>query len=165
MTVHGFTTNRAPGARPALTFSTVEEAHTGLIERLSVLKPYRILYIADAQDLEERAEHLRRVLGAVLDYVGAIVVDTSHAAPGGSIDRKYLVGLISDLASDVAGSIANAADDPHSFAPLTVRPSTAARADEIVVTICSCSLRKSTQETITRCRRRTGSPSNFSRNT
>ena len=75
------------------------------------MKPYRILYIADARDLEERAEHLQQVLGAVLDYVGAIVVDTSHVAPGGSIDRKYLLGLISDLAGDVAGSIANAADD------------------------------------------------------
>jgi hypothetical protein len=75
------TTNRAPGARPASTFSTVEEAHTGLIERLAVLRPYRILYIADVQDLEERAEHLRQVLGAVLDYVGAIVADTSHVAP------------------------------------------------------------------------------------
>jgi hypothetical protein len=75
------------------------------------LRPYRILYIADAQDLGERAEHLQQVLGAVLDYVGAIVADTSHVAPGGSIDRKYLLGLISDLAGDVAGSIANAADD------------------------------------------------------
>jgi hypothetical protein len=105
------TTNRSPGARPAPTFSTVEEAHTGLIERLAVLKPNRILYIADAQDLEERAGHLQQVLGAVLDYVGAIVADTSHVAPGGSIDRKYLLSLISDLAGDVAGSIANAADD------------------------------------------------------
>jgi hypothetical protein len=46
-------------------------------------------------------------VGAVLDYVGAIVADTSHAAPGGSIDRKYLQGLISGLAG---GSIAHAAD-------------------------------------------------------
>jgi len=104
-------TNRAPGARPAPTFSTVEEAHTDLIERLVASKPYRILYIADAQDLEERAEHLQQILGAVLDYVGAIVSDTSHVAPGGSIDRKYLLGMISDLAGDVAASIANAADD------------------------------------------------------
>jgi hypothetical protein len=111
VTVHGSTTNRAPSARPAPAFSTVEEAHTGLIERLAVLKPYRILYIADARDIEERAEHLQQVLGAMLDYVGAIVADTSHVAPGGSIDRKYLLGLISDLAGDVAGSIANAADD------------------------------------------------------
>jgi hypothetical protein len=90
---------------------TVEEAHTGLIERLAVLKPYCILYIADVKDLEERVEHLEQVLGAVLDYVGAIVVDTSHVAPGGSIDCKYLLGWVSDLAGDVAGSIANAADD------------------------------------------------------
>jgi hypothetical protein len=33
------TTNRAPGARPAAAFSTVEEAHTGLIERLAGSKP------------------------------------------------------------------------------------------------------------------------------
>jgi hypothetical protein len=60
---------------------------------------------------EERAEHLQQVLGAVLDYVGAIVADTSQVAPGGSVDRKYLQGLISGLAGDVGGSIANAADD------------------------------------------------------
>jgi hypothetical protein len=104
-------TNRARGARPAPTFSTVKDAHADLIERLMALKPYRILYIGDAQDVEERAEHLRQILGAVLDYVGAILSDTSHVAPGGSIDRKYLLGMISDLADDVAGSIANAADD------------------------------------------------------
>jgi hypothetical protein len=98
-------------AHPALTFSTVEAAHTDLIERLAVLRPYRILYIADARELGERAQHLQQVLGAILDYVGAIVADTSQVAPGGSIDRKYLLGLISDLAGDVAGSIANAADD------------------------------------------------------
>jgi hypothetical protein len=65
---------------------------------------------ADARDIDERAEHLQLVLGAVLDYVGAIVTDMDHVAPGGSIDRKYLVGLISDVAGEVAGSISNAAD-------------------------------------------------------
>jgi hypothetical protein len=89
---------RASGVRPAPTFSSVEEAHAGLIERLAALKVYRILYIADARDLEERAEHLQQALGAVLDYLGGIVADTSHVAPGGSIDRKYLLGLISDVA-------------------------------------------------------------------
>jgi hypothetical protein len=47
----------------------------------------------------------------VHDYVGAILADTDHIAPGGSIDRKYLLGLISDVAGDVPGSIANAAED------------------------------------------------------
>jgi hypothetical protein len=101
--------NRAPDARPAPTFSTMEEAYSGVIERLAVSKPHRILYIANARDLEERAKHLQQILGAVLDYVGALVADTSHIAPGGSIDRKYLLGLISDVAGDVAGSISNAA--------------------------------------------------------
>jgi hypothetical protein len=105
------TTDRALGARPAPTFSTVEAAHTCLIARLSESKPHRILYIADAQDLEERAEHLQKVLGAVLDYVGAVVTDTDHVASGGSIDGKYLLGLISDVAGEVAGSISNAAED------------------------------------------------------
>jgi hypothetical protein len=74
------------------------------MKRLAGSKPLRILYIADAQDLAERAEHLQQVLGAVLDYVGAIVVDTSYVASGGSIDRRYLLGSISDVACDVAGS-------------------------------------------------------------
>ena len=47
----------------------------------------------------------------MLDYVGAIVTDTRHIYPGGSIDRKYLLSLISDLAGEVADAIANAADD------------------------------------------------------
>jgi hypothetical protein len=56
------TANPALGARPSPTFSTIEAAHTDLIERLAVLKPYRILYIADAQDLMERAQRLQQVL-------------------------------------------------------------------------------------------------------
>jgi hypothetical protein len=40
---------------------------------------------------EERAEHLRQVLGAVLDYGGAIVADTGHVATGKSINRKYVL--------------------------------------------------------------------------
>jgi hypothetical protein len=103
------TTDRAPGGRHAPTFSTVEAVHTGLIERLAGSKPRRILPIADAQDIEGRAEHLQQVVGAVLDYVGAIVTDMDHVAPGGSTHRKYLLGLISDVAGDVAGSITNAA--------------------------------------------------------
>jgi hypothetical protein len=38
---------------------------------------------ADARDLEERTEHLQQILGAVLDYAGAIVADTSHVVPAG----------------------------------------------------------------------------------
>jgi hypothetical protein len=104
-------TNRAPGARPAPDIlhcrggARRPDRTPGGVEAVS--HPF----IADPQNLTERDEHLEQVLDAVLDYVGAIVGDTSHVAPGGSIDRKYLLGLVSDLAGDVAGSIANAADD------------------------------------------------------
>jgi hypothetical protein len=70
------------------------------------LKPHQIRYCADRRDLEERAEHIEEVLSAVLDYVGVIVRDTAHVAPGGSIDQEYLLGLITYVASDVVGFIA-----------------------------------------------------------
>jgi hypothetical protein len=105
------TTSPSGSARPAATFSPgVHVEHTALIARLVPLKPHQIRYCADRRDLEERAEHIEEVLSAVLDYVGIIVRDTAHVAPGGSIDQEYLLGLISDVASDVAGFIANAAD-------------------------------------------------------
>jgi hypothetical protein len=72
-------TNR-PGARPASPFSRVEEVHAGLIKRLAVLKPYRILYIADAQDLEERAERLQQVLGAAMSAPSSSTSATSPQA-------------------------------------------------------------------------------------
>jgi hypothetical protein len=72
-------TNR-PGARPASPFSRVEEVHAGLIKRSAVLKPYRILYIADAQDLEERAEHLQQVLGAAMSAPSSSTSATSPQA-------------------------------------------------------------------------------------
>jgi Flp pilus assembly pilin Flp len=37
---------------------------------------------------------------------GAIVADTSHVAPDGSINRKYLLRLIFDLAGGVAATLA-----------------------------------------------------------
>jgi hypothetical protein len=91
----------------------VEAAHTALLAKLTLEKPHRIAYCADRRDLEDRAEHIGKVLSATLDYVGAIVRDTAHVAPGGALcqsDQKYVLNLITDVASDVAGFIANAAD-------------------------------------------------------
>jgi hypothetical protein len=111
MADHATTTNRALGTRPGATFSTVQTAHLDLVTRLAATRPHRIRYIADAQDLEERAEHLRAVFAAMADYVGAIMLDTRDSAPVGSIDCKYVIRCLSDLAGDAAGAIANAADD------------------------------------------------------
>jgi hypothetical protein len=53
-----------------------------------------------------------------------MVADTNHVAPGGSIDRKYLLGLISDLAGNREPAIC----DSHNLVPvppfLASRPTT-----------------------------------------
>jgi hypothetical protein len=108
------TTTKATGsARPRPQppqFSDVERAHIRLITRLAMEKPHRIVGgLADKADLEERSEHLGRLLGAVIEYVGFLVDDTSENAPLGLIERKYLRGLLTDTAADIEGGIAKAA--------------------------------------------------------
>ena len=90
--------------------NSVQAAHAALLARLTVEKPHRISYCADRRDLEERAEHIEKTLGAVLEYVGAVVSDTAYVSPIGAIDEKYLIGLITDVASDVVGFVASAAE-------------------------------------------------------
>jgi hypothetical protein len=108
------TTILRAGARPVPGFSNVQTAHVDLLARLTLAKPNRIAYEADRRDLEERAVHIGAVLNATLDYVGAVVRDTAHVVPGGALsqsDQKYVLNLITDVASDVVGFIANAADN------------------------------------------------------
>jgi hypothetical protein len=76
MVNHATTTNRAPGARPAATFSTVQIAHLDLVTRLAATRPHQIVAIADRHDVQERAEHVRDVLSTVLAYIGTVVSDT-----------------------------------------------------------------------------------------
>jgi hypothetical protein len=111
MATNAPTTNRIPGARPAATFSTVQTAHLDLVARLATSRPHQIVAIADRVDIEERAEHVRDVLGAVLSYVGAVVADTNHNLPIGLLDGAYVMRSISEVAGDIAGALLNAADD------------------------------------------------------
>ena len=63
----------------------------------------------DASDLEDRADHLKKVLSALSVYVTAILDDTAQNLPGG-LDLRHIDALLSDLASDVTGTIQRAAD-------------------------------------------------------
>ena len=63
----------------------------------------------DAGDLEDRADHLSNVLNAVPVYVTAILDDTAQNVPGG-LDLRHIDALLSDLASDVTGTLQHAAD-------------------------------------------------------
>src|ERR1700732_2591609 len=65
----------------------------------------------DAEDLEGRADHLEKVFAAFHVYPTAIIADTAHNIPGGSLDRRYLDILFQDLSADALGLIRNAAEE------------------------------------------------------
>lgn len=91
---------------------TVQLAHSLLISALAGSRPHAIqLPGADRADLEERAEHLGKVLSATASYVQALVADAAENLPIGTIsekDRDYLAGCLSDARSEVVGMIAHA---------------------------------------------------------
>lgn len=67
---------------------------------------FTILGIADAQDVEDRADHLRYVLHTVGKYVRAVLNDTAENVPGSASDgiRKASTIFI-DAAHDLVGEV------------------------------------------------------------
>jgi hypothetical protein len=102
---------RAPttGAVAKLSSNVVRTAHAEFVTALAVAPPWPIPLFADAAYLEDRADHLKKVLDAVSVYVTTILDDTAQNVPGG-LDLRYIDALLSDLVSDVTGTIERAAD-------------------------------------------------------
>jgi hypothetical protein len=92
-----------PSAGPVLA------AHVEFVAALAEHPPRPIPLDADAVDLEDRANHLGRVLSALSVYVAVILDDTSQNVPGG-LDIRDAQGVLADLASDLTGTIQHAAD-------------------------------------------------------
>ena len=121
-TTNATTMNRAPGNRPAASSpqpatarqlaSEIRGAHAHLIARLAAVPPNMInpFLQADEDDLQLRADHLRVVLRAAADYVGALMHDTADNSWAVQLDRKHLDGLFDDIIGDTAGAIENAAE-------------------------------------------------------
>jgi hypothetical protein len=61
--------------------------------------------------LKGRADHLEKVFAALHVYLTAIIADTAHNIPGGSLDRRYLDNVFQDLSADALGVIRNAAEE------------------------------------------------------
>jgi hypothetical protein len=97
------------GARAKPPTDPVRAAHAEFVGTLAGNPPWPILLYADASDLEDRADHLEKVLDAVLVYVTAILDDTAQNVPGG-LDLRQIDALLSDLISDVTGTLRHAAD-------------------------------------------------------
>ena len=95
------------GATAKPSTNPVRAAHAEFVAALAGNPPRPIPVATDAVDLEERAEHLKQVLNALSVYVTAILDDTENV-PGG-LHLRQVEALLSDLTSDVVGSIQLAA--------------------------------------------------------
>jgi hypothetical protein len=96
------------GSKPST--NPVHTAHAEFVTALARQPSCPIPLFADATDLEDRADHLKDVLIAVSIYLSALLGDTAQNVPGG-LNLRSINALLSDLASDVTGTIQGAADD------------------------------------------------------
>ena len=97
------------GARAKPSANPVRAAHAEFVAAVAEHPPWPIPLYADATDLEDRADHLKKVLNALSVYVTAILDDTAQNVLGG-LDLRQVDALLSDLTSDVTGTIQRAAD-------------------------------------------------------
>ena len=95
------------GAGPST--NLVRTAHAEFVAVLAAHPPWQIPVAVAATDLEDRADHLSTVLDALSVYVTALLNDAAQNVPGG-LYLRHIDALLSDLASDVTGTIQGAAD-------------------------------------------------------
>jgi len=77
--------------------------------------PHAIHANVDSEDLDGRADHLEKVFAAVHVYLTAIIADTAHNIPSGTLDRRYLDNSFRDLSADALGVIRNAAEEMREY--------------------------------------------------
>jgi hypothetical protein len=97
------------GASAEPSTSPVTVAHGEFVAALAGHPPRPIPDHARAFDIEDRANHLNKVLNALSVYVTLILEDTAENVPGG-LDLRYVGDVLSDLTSDVTGAILRAAE-------------------------------------------------------
>ena len=94
----------ADPARPTGIQLNYANLHDNLAE---VGAPHLMGLRASEADIEERAEHLQKVLNAVTSYVKAVVGDTRYHAARNIEDET---GFLVDAASDIVGALRNAGE-------------------------------------------------------
>ena len=101
--------------QPLNSTSPVRLAHTEFVAALAGNVPQPIYADVDSEDLEGRVDYLEKLFAALQVYLTAIIADTAHKIPGGSLDRRYLDTLFRDLAADALGAIRNAAEEMREY--------------------------------------------------
>ena len=90
--------------------NSVKAAHSYFVAALAGKPPRAIPLFPTSVDFEDRGEHLGSVLTAISVYLSAILEDTAENVPGG-LDLRYTEAALSDLMSDVVGTLQQAAND------------------------------------------------------
>jgi hypothetical protein len=85
----------------------IRAAYVELVAALADHPPRPVSIDADATDLEDRADYLNKVLNALSAYLSAVLDDTAQNVPG-EVDLRQVDTLLSDLASDVSGTLQRA---------------------------------------------------------
>jgi hypothetical protein len=94
----------ADQARP----TGIQLNYANLLDNLAeVGAPHLMGLRSGGADIEERARHLEKVLGAVTSYVKAVVGDTRYHAACTIEDET---GLLMDATSDIVGALRQAAN-------------------------------------------------------
>jgi len=101
--------------RPPKSTNPVRLAHIELVAALAGNVPHPIFADVDSEDLNGRADHLEKVFAALHAYLAAIIADTAHNIPGGTLDRRYLDNLFRDLSADALAVIRNAAEEMREY--------------------------------------------------
>ena len=96
---------------PPKSTNPVPLAHIEFVAALAGNVPHPIYTEVDSEDIDGRADHLEQVFAALHVYLTAIIADTAHNIPGGTLDRRYLEILFEDLSADALGAIRNAAEE------------------------------------------------------
>lgn len=96
---------KRPIARPNIRVHYAE-----LIAALVQSQPGQINFVADAHDLDDRAEHITAVGKAFAQYVEALIDDTAAKLNTGSIDREAHFQIL-DTISDLSGQMSRIAAD------------------------------------------------------
>lgn len=92
---------------------TIRIAFADLLVRLADNPPANIIGLVDAADLEERADHLQRLLSDVGTYITAVLTDAKYTA---SVQSDVnVMGLLEDMRGDIVGAFKNAAEQMREY--------------------------------------------------
>jgi hypothetical protein len=84
-------------------------AFSDLLVRLANDPPPTIIGEADAEDLEQYAEHMQKLLENVEHYVADVLADMQHRVSGVNLYVNVL-GILSDTRGDIVGTLKIAAE-------------------------------------------------------